>query len=400
MKILFISPHFPYSQVPHAGGKTIYNLVKSLNKRGHEIDLVSMVSNDELGYIEEVKNICSSLHVISSNENIFNKIKRWSKVLFTYRIDIKKRYFFRLYKKVKELINMKKYDIIQVEHTLTANYLPEFGCSLSVLDMHDVISKPACRKCLLARNLFSRFLLKKKWQKIAGDELNICKKFDLLLTRSEYDKEDLLNQDSNLKIEVLPPWVDFNHEVLKEKPSHQKILFVGAMNRDVNIKAVIYFCEKILPRVRRILPEIKFYIVGNAPPPEIKVLEKKYKNIVVTGFVEKLDSYYLDASVFVAPFFIGGGIIVKILESMSFGLPVVSTSIGNEGIQATPNKEILIADNPEDFSKKIILLLSDTSFWQIISENGKNFVYEKYTWGKVVQRLELLYGSFLGYKVI
>ncbi len=136
------------------------------------------------------------------------------------------------------------------------------------------------------------------------------------------------------------------------------------------------------------MPAAKLTIVGNGPPEEIRSIGQKDKDVIVTGFVEDIKPYYLKASVFVAPLFVGGGLIQKILDALAAGIPVVTTSIGNEGIDAVPDKEILIADDAEEFANKVILLLKDKGISQSISENGKAFVQNKFAWDGVIQKLE------------
>jgi glycosyltransferase involved in cell wall biosynthesis len=172
------------------------------------------------------------------------------------------------------------------------------------------------------------------------------------------------------------------------------------MDRDVNINAVQYFYENILPIIKLKIPEVKFYVVGNNPPQIIKELSEKDQNIIVTGFVEDIKAYYLKASVFVAPLFVGGGVIVKILDAMASGLPVVTTSVGNEGIEAVPGRDIEIADEPKVFAKKILLLLQKPDIHSQISNNGQAFVYEKYGWSKIVRGIEDDYKKIIHDKVV
>jgi len=123
---------------------------------------------------------------------------------------------------------------------------------------------------------------------------------------------------------------------------------------------------------------VKFRIVGSRPLPEVRALADRDPNTVVTGFVDEIEPAYKTATVFVAPLLTGGGIIVKILDALASGTPVVTTSIGNEGIGATPDECLLIADTPKDFAAKVVRLLHDGLLRERIGEAGQAFVAARF----------------------
>ena len=122
-----------------------------------------------------------------------------------------------------------------------------------------------------------------------------------------------------------------------------ELLFVGAMHRDANVDAVRWFHDEILPRVRAEVGEVRFTIAGASPPAEIQRLAAS-PGVEVTGFVESLEPFYARATVFVAPLRIAGGIAGKTLDALAAGCPVVTTTLGNDGIGATPGQHLLVAD--------------------------------------------------------
>ncbi len=166
------------------------------------------------------------------------------------------------------------------------------------------------------------------------------------------------------------------------------------MSRTRNVEAALYLHEKVLPLIREEIPHVKFYIVGSSPQEKIQQLAKD-KDVVVTGYVKDLGSYYERCAVFVAPILVGGGIIVKILNAMAAGRPVVTTHFGNEGIEAVPEREIRIADSPQEFAQKTVELLTNDDLWHMTARNGRGFVRRKYDWEKAMQELEQAYFSLL-----
>ena len=140
---------------------------------------------------------------------------------------------------------------------------------------------------------------------------------------------------------------------------------------------MIYFVQKIFPRVLKELGPIKLQIVGAEAGPEIKRLAND--NVVVTGWVPDLTSYYNAARVFVAPLRFGAGMNGKIGQSMSFGLPVVTTQLVAEGLGARGGEEILIADDPEAFAAEVFAAYGDETLWRRLSTASRQFVSSHYT---------------------
>jgi glycosyltransferase involved in cell wall biosynthesis len=214
-------------------------------------------------------------------------------------------------------------------------------------------------------------------------ELSFCRAFNVILVKSEYDRK-LLQQHGSFCSYVFPlgihPQTGIASYTCREPGS---ILFVGAMFRKVNEDAALFFIERVLPRLETKVPSVKFYIVGGAPSGPLT--KKASEKVIVTGFRDDLSSFYSRCQVLVAPLFVGGGMVFKIVQAMSFGLPVVSSTVANEGVQARNGSEILIADDAEEFANKVVAIMSNPELWQRISSGGHAFVNERYSWDVVIQ---------------
>lgn len=136
------------------------------------------------------------------------------------------------------------------------------------------------------------------------------------------------------------------------------------------------------------MPEARFIIAGNGPPAELTALAAADPRVEVPGFVDDLDRCYKEAAVFVAPLLTGGGIIVKLLDALAAGRPVVATSIGNEGVGARPGRDLLVADDPATFAAHVVKLLHEPAFAQTLAANGAEFVRQNYGVDSVIARLE------------
>jgi len=385
MKVLIISPFFPFSKVCHAGGQFTYEIIKALSQR-YEIHLLSRIEPHQVVFIDDMKEFCSHIEILPFETPKKKNIRSMISITASYLC---------LGLRANKLVKTKKFDLVQVEHVETALLVKNNRKLPMILDAHDVITKPARRRYLASKGILRKALDYLGWRLSARVEKYITRKFDLIFTRSRQDKEILLKGNRNLTIDVVPHPIYDNRPALGHKREPKTLLFAGAMHRDVNVESVLYFYKKILPHIRKKIPDAKFYIVGNSPNERVKKLSAEDKNVVVTGFVENLENYYLKASVFVSPLFIGGGIIVKNLQAMASGLPVVTTSIGNEGIEAVPDRDIFVADDPGIFVEKVLLLLQDPSKWQDISDNGRLFVLKNFSLQSVVKKIEQSYKSVL-----
>ncbi len=218
-------------------------------------------------------------------------------------------------------------------------------------------------------------------------ELQLAKQCDVTLVVSTVEKEILLKEEPSLKIEILSNI----HEIYPPERSFSErkdIMFLGGFEHLPNIDAVNYFVKDILPLIRNEIKDVKFYVVGSNPPEEIRRFNSN--GTIVTGYVKDLKPYFEKCRVFVAPLRYGAGVKGKIGEAMAHGLPVVTTSIGAEGMMLKDGANILIADAPLQLAKKIIMLHKEQEIWNKISKESiehlqKNFSYEA---GK--NKLELL----------
>ena len=386
MKLLIISPFFPHSKVCHAGGKFTYEIIKALSQR-HQIHLLSRIEPDESVFVDEMKKFCAAIDLF------FFKTPKNVDIVNVLCIAIS---YLSLGLMANKLIKRENFDLVHVEHMETGLFIKKIKTLPMVLVAHDVITKPAKRRFLAAEGMLNKIFFFLQWKVTTSVEKYITRKCDMIFTMSEQDKEILLRLYKTLSTTVVGyPVLDIIPSIAYNREP-RTLLFAGAMHRDVNVQSALYFYRKVLPRIRREIPYLKFYIVGNNPDPRIKDLPSMDKDVVVTGFVEEMEPYYRKASVFVSPLFVGGGIIVKNLQAMAFGLPVVTTSIGNEGIEAVPDRDILVADDPEVFAEKVLLLLKNAQRWKEIAQNGRMFVMKRYGLESVVNLIESGYDLVLG----
>jgi len=385
MKILVVSPFLPYPGVPHAGGKLVCFLLQTL-VRNNSVYLVSRYYPGEENHIGELRKMLSGLELVSApgpvNAGSISSVGRtvWS--------------YFRLARKAREVLNRETFDVCQVEFTETGVFWTPTGDVPAVLTCHDIIAKPAFRRYEASRGI-SKVLQWCIWKTKKMMEKKALAKFARVFTLSDEDQEwgERLYPGVPFRVLRYPGGLGFTG--LPRKEVSGRILFLGALNRPQNIESVWYFWEKVWPAVRERVPDAEFRVAGGELPRDMEREMSEDPRVVVTGFVENIEEEYKNTSVFVAPILTGGGVIVKILDAMAAGIPVVTTPFGNEGICATEGEEILVADNVEDFSKAVLLLLNDSVSRNGIGFAGKRFVEEKFRKGGFLGALEDTYKEML-----
>ena len=199
---------------------------------------------------------------------------------------------------------------------------------------------------------------------------------DAVTVVSSEELAEIKNTIPSVKVRLLP----YARSIYGTKKSFQErrnIVFVGSYQHTPNVDAVKYFAESVMPLLRKKLPGVCFYAVGNKPPEEIKVLATA--DIIITGFVEDLTSLLDKMRVSVAPLRYGAGIKGKIGTAMAVGLPVVATSLAAEGMSLTDGENILVADGAESLADTLARIYQDEALWNRISKNG--LIFAEQTWG-------------------
>jgi len=213
--------------------------------------------------------------------------------------------------------------------------------------------------------------IRKKAEEIKKVELEMARKSDVTLVVSTSEKETLQKEDPSLNVQV----ISLIHTIIEStKPFTERrdLLFLGAFLHVPNVDAALWFIREIFPRIRVLEPGIRIFIVGDRPPSEILALSSD--DVIVTGYVKDLSGYFNDCRVFVAPLRYGAGVKGKINQSMSRGLPVVTTHIGAEGMGINDGEHVLIADDPEVFAQKVLKLYRDEDLWKTIAVNATEHI--------------------------
>jgi sugar transferase (PEP-CTERM/EpsH1 system associated) len=390
MRMLFLSQLFPY---PPICGGTIksYNLLKHLAER-HKVSFVSFVRKQPSQQeIDAVASICKEVRTIPIKRSAAANLRFAVESLATGQSFIVARDRIRAMQRlVDDMLRSRQFDLVYVDHLQMAQYTAGWDRCPKVLDEHNVewkiIQRIAENHKFSPKGLYAEI----EWRNLRRWELNMCGKFDLVFTVTENDRETLTSANENLSnVLSLPIGVDVaSVPKIELNPEAKDILSIGTMSWPPNIDAIEYFASDIYPLVKVGNPAARLVVAGSSPPESIRKLSRLDSSIEVTGFVEDLASVASKAAVFIVPLRSGSGLRVKILNAMAMGLPVVSTSVGCEGIGAENNRHLLIADNPREFADSVLRLISDFGLRRRLGEAGKRFVSENYSWEAIYDRMD------------
>lgn len=390
MKILLTCKEFPHSKVI-GGPIIIYNRLKHLSKR-HLVSLAAFSKEGDEKYIPSVEKYCHDLRLIPLPPK--RSPLKTAKDFFLSPVP---HYFLRVHNSpemsvtIADMVAKDGYDFVIGEYSVMGQFIHK---NPLLPPVRRIISVHECYYLARLKDFRLHKWGKKKLRELINlkglkrYEFDMYAQADKVLTLSPQGKDELLAIRPDLDIAVVPHGVDVEHFAYSNpRDGEQNIVFVGNYLHYPNVDAVLYFCQEIWPRVKVLCPESKFVIVGQAPPSQIQKLADD-GSIRVTGRVEDVTPYIRKAQVFICPVRLGGGFRGKILEAMAVGRPIVSTSLGSEGIPGKSGENIMIADDPQEFAMAIERLLKDRELYDRIRQAGRKLVEEKYDWAKGVAVLE------------
>ena len=266
-----------------------------------------------------------------------------------------------------------------------------------VLDQHNAVFMIPERMAGDGASLLKRQLLALEAQKLARYEVEICSRFDKVtwVTAEDYAavKAQANGKHATLpNAGIIPICGDVAEQsIVVRKAGAQRLTFVGGLHYPPNAQGICWFAEQIFPQILAAEPDVVLTVIGKQPPTKLHELGIPPANLDVVGFADKIEPYLAETAVFLVPLLAGGGMRVKIIDGWKWGMPIVSTTIGAEGIHAVPGENILIADSPTAFAAATLALLQSPARAQALANSGRAWLEEHYDWRKVYQRWDVVY---------
>lgn len=262
--------------------------------------------------------------------------------------------------------------------------------SRAVLFQHNVETMIWRRHADTAEGWARRAYFRLQAERMFAFEKQACLASGSIIAVSAKDAETMRGLFGVQRVHHTPTGVDTAYFAPQPAPPAADLVFVGSMDWMPNIDGVTWFHADILPLLRKQFPECSLAVAGRAPGAAIQALGKTDTRIRVTGTVPDIRPWLWGARISIVPLRVGGGTRLKIYEAMAAGVPVVSTSIGAEGLDYTDGEDILIADSPEAFAGACARLLSDPALAARIAANARHLVASRFSWDKVVLDFENL----------
>lgn len=292
------------------------------------------------------------------------------------------------------------FDAVHFNHLDACLYADEVPNGVRrVLDAHNVVTNQARTTLGSERRLARRLVLARDLPRLAAWERDAAATMDACLVCSEIDRDALRALGVARVPWVVPNGVDvdyFDRDPAQGPASDDaalQLVFVGTLDYDPCEQGVWHFCREILPRVRREVPDCTFAVVGRNPSARLRRLAAGEPAVRLQGRVEDVRPALHGSAVAVVPLLAGSGTRLKILEAMAAGVPVVTTTIGAEGIALEPGVDAVVADDPAAFADAVVALLRDASRRTRLAASGRRLVERAYSWSAVHERLRDAYAG-------
>jgi len=412
MNILYIVPY-----VPNLVRVRSYNIIRQLASAGHRVTLATLWTDSaDYSALENLRNECHQVYGF--------KLTKWRSLYncassLPTKIPLQASFCWHpgMSAQIEHMITKsgQQFDVVHVEHLRGVRFGLALKSALShpensayrnlpiLWDSVDCISSLFRQTLKKSKSFVSRMLAMLDVERTSQYERWLVRQFDQVLVTSVVDKNAFLfkekNESKRPDICVIPNGVDLEYFKPETNGSrqHSALVLTGKMSYHANVTMALQMVESVMPIIWSQKPEVKLWIVGKDPPVKIRELGRN-PAIKVTGTVDDIRSYLLEATIAVAPLSYGAGIQNKVLEAMACGTPVITTSLAVSALSVEPGKEVLLADEPEKFAKEVLDLLANPDRQKYLSAMGRKYVELNHNWKDIVAKIEERYHQAVSFK--
>jgi sugar transferase (PEP-CTERM/EpsH1 system associated) len=371
----------------------MYQFLRHLSQH-HEVTLLTFASPEDFEKVEALQRICHAVYTVPppyTDQSVKRAMQRRS--VFSQRsftagsISVS-----QMQTKLDGLLQ-EKFDLIQVESGHLNGY--NFGTSTPViLDEHNIEYELLHRMYLTERTGFRKLYNWLEYKKFQREERTFWKRSDACVFTSDRETSIFREQIPGKKAATIANGVDIEFFTpTQEEYDPNSLVFTGLISYRPNTDAVIYFAQEVLPLILERRPKTIFSIVGMGPPSEVGRLQSP--NVLVTGEVPDVRPFIRKAAVLVVPLRMGSGTRLKVLEGLAMAKPVVSTTIGCEGIEVRAEEHLRIADTAADFADAVVALQTEREEALSMGRRGRTLVEDRYSWVSITNELEAFHREVL-----
>jgi len=409
LRVLFVTEQFPYP-LDTGGNVRTYHLLKGL-AGAHEVVLLAGAQDGlSAEHLDAVRPWCADVQIVRAP-----RAGAWRDVVIVARslvdrsaVVLARHFRTEISRRIGALMAAQHsgadgapgprrvFDAVHFNHLDAALYADRVPDGVrKVLDLHNVVSNQVRRMVAAEPPGVRKWLLQREVRRLPRVEAALCNAMDLCLVCSEDDERSLHALGVHRPLRVIPNGVDLEyfHPPGGGETRPGTMVFVGTLDYDPCEKGVWYFCREILPLIRRQLPRARFVAVGRNPSKRLRELAASDPAIQLAGRVDDVRPHVWSSAVSVVPLLSGSGTRLKILEAMAMGSPVVSTSIGIEGIAAADGVHALIADDPAGFAAATMRVMDNPALAARLARSGRELVEAQFGWRAVCERLLQAYGA-------
>jgi glycosyltransferase involved in cell wall biosynthesis len=395
LRVLLLTQVLPYP--PDSGPKVkTWNVLKFLAQH-HQVTLISFVRGDQSEEITHLKQYCHAVYTVPIERGAGRDLWYMARSMLSGLPFLMVRDDRPAMRDVIDKVaDETGFDIVHADQLNMAQYAARVNSATKILDAHNALWLLYKRLWQTMPNGPKKWLLNRDWQLLKTYEGDICRQFDAVLAVSQEDKtalEQAVGQPLN-NVTIIPIAIDTDEvEAVERLPQANHILHIGTMFWPPNVDGILWFLQEVWPIIHQQRPDVVFDVVGARPPAEIEAYGQESEAINVTGYVDDPSDFYRQAGVMIVPLRAGGGMRVKILNALAQALPLVSTTIGCEGIAVEHGKHLLVADTPAAFAEATLRLLDDHLLAKTLGRNGRQLIEDQYDYRTACLPLNTSYQS-------
>jgi len=405
MRILYLSQLVPYP--PDAGPKVrIFHVLQYLVQAGHQVTLAAFSrDNDGSGAVDHLKKMGIDVHTVPMKRSKVRDTWHLGRSLLSGQpLLIVRDRVAHMHETIQVLASQNTYDFVHADQLWMAQYalgarayLNGRGSTIAlVLDQHNAVYLIPKRLAESETNPIKRILLNREASVMRDYESTACDQFDQVVWVTDEDRR-ALGQDSGDKLArgiTIPICVDRQAKsLIIPNDTARRVTFLGGLHWPPNAAGITWFTHEVWPRIVEQAPGALLTIIGKQPPEALLSAPVDPETIDITGYVPDLTPYLQETAVFIVPLHAGGGMRVKILDAWSWGLPVVSTTIGAEGLHYHHNENLVIGDSANTFTDAVVRIIQDPDLAKRIGRTGRLTVEKHYDWRQTYRAWDQIYGK-------
>lgn len=404
MHILYLSQLIPYPA--DAGPKVrIYHVLQYLAQAGHEVTLVAFCrESDQPAHMAHMRRYCAG-----GVHTVFMRRSRLKDAWYLGTSLLRARPFLitrdsvaEMHRLIETLVHQNAFDAVHADQLWMAQYAlaakrikPEMT---AVLDQHNATYLIPQRLAAGSGNPLMKAILQQESRHMARFEVDVCRQFDQVVWVTAEDRTAVQaaagQWAGQITGPVIPICADPEAKPAVVRAGAHRVTFLGGLHWPPNAEGITWFAREVWPRIHQTVPDALFTVIGKEPPEVLRQLN--LPNLDVTGYVADVIPYLQQTAVFIVPLHAGGGMRVKIVDGWSWALPIVSTTIGAEGISYTDGHDLLIADTAESFAQATIRLLQAPETAARLARNGRATLETRYDWHVIYKSWDEIYDKNSG----